>query len=806
MNAACTPRHGLILAIGAVLFLAPVASAGEVTLPDGGVVKKVDFERHIMGLLGKAGCNGGSCHGSFQGKGGLRFSLFGYDPEKDYFALTRDVQGRRLDLGNPESSLVLLKASGQVKHDGQTRFGKESWSYRLFREWLQQGATWKKGSGDIAAVTISPPEYAFGKPGQSGQLKVQATFADGSTETITALCEFRVLDDAVAEVNGLGQIQAKQPGDTAVIVSYRGQVRPVRVMVPTELPPGFKYPDTPTVNFIDTEVFAKLRRLNMVPSDLSSDTEFLRRVYIDSIGTLPTSKEVRDFLADTRDDKRTRKIDELLVHPMHAALWATKFSDITGNNTDALEANFAGPQQTSRPRLSQAWHDWFRKRVGDNMPYDEIVRGVLTATSRDGKSVEDFLTENRAFYEAVVKGFSTPYAEKKSLDLFWRRQQPLPPDQWGQKTAAAFLGVRLECAECHKHPFDRWTQIDYRSYGNIFAGLTFGVQADAAKAFQAEVAERNKKKVGNQNVQVREVFFGSAPGGRGGPLAPLTHPDTNAPLAPRALGGPEVKGPDPREELFNWMRLPDNPFFARSFVNRIWGHYFGRGIVDPVDDFSLANPPANEKLLNALAKDFIAHNYDIRYMERTILLSRTYQLTSTTNATNKFDKINHAHAYVRPMMAEVVVDVLDGSLGVTETFGVDTPPGCRAIEVGASRLQNQTVGYAFRIFGRPPRTLACDCERAMEPGLAQKLFLMSDQSMVTRIKDAVDKRLKPLLSGTMSDDEILDELLLSTLTRLPTAAERTSFANHRQIARSREAAFTDLLWVLVNVPEFMLNH
>ena len=277
---------GLLLALGAVFSLPAAVRAAEIQLPDGGVVKKVDFERHIMGLLGKAGCNSGSCHGSFQGKGGLRLSLFGYDPAKDYFALTREVQGRRIDRTSPDASLFLLKATGQVKHEGLQRFGKDSWAYRLFREWVLQGAEWNKGSGDIVSVIISPPEYAFGKPNQSGQLTVVAAFADGSKETITPLCDFRVLDDSVAEVNALGQVQSKQPGDTAVIVSYRGQVRPVRVMVPAEVAPGFQYPDIPTVNYIDKEVFAKLRRLNMVPSDLSGDAEFLRAPHYGSKNAL----------------------------------------------------------------------------------------------------------------------------------------------------------------------------------------------------------------------------------------------------------------------------------------------------------------------------------------------------------------------------------------------------------------------------------------------------------------------------------------------------------------------------------------
>ena len=582
MQGACMTRHTWILALG-LACLYPAASRGaEVKLPDGGSLQQVDFERHVMGLFGRTGCASGSCHGSFQGKGGFRLSLFGYDPEKDYYALSRETQGRRLNVADPDGSLLLLKATGQVKHEGQTRFTRDTWQYRVFREWIAQGATWHKGSGEVKSISVNPPEYAFSKPGQTGQLVIQATFADGSQENITSFCDYRTNDETIVEVNSLGQVKARQPGDTAIIVSYRGNVLPVRVMVPTELPPGFVYPKTPEVNLVDREVFAKLRRLNMVPSDLSGDGEFLRRIMIDTIGMLPTPEEYRAFLADIRPDKRARKIDELLAHPMHAALWATKFCDITGNNTDSLE----NPQQL-KPKRSQMWHDWFRKRLADNVPYDEIVRGVLCSTSRDGLSPEDWLKQTKDIEEASAKGFTTSYADRTSLDLFWRRQQPVPADQWGQKIAVAFMGVRLECAECHKHPFDRWTQADYRSFANVFAVVNISASPEAKKMIDAENAERRKtamagKQNQNQITLLREVFVGVPGAGKG--LGLLTDPATNKPLTPKAPGGPLiplVAGKDPRVDLFDWLHARDNPFFARSFVNRVWGHYFGVGIVHP---------------------------------------------------------------------------------------------------------------------------------------------------------------------------------------------------------------------------------
>ena len=293
MPPACTTRLGWILALGFACLIPTATRAAEVKLPDGGSLASVDFERHVMGLFGRTGCASGSCHGSFQGKGGFRLSLFGYDPAKDFQALTHEANGRRVNPSDPDSSLLLLKATGQVKHDGQTRFTRDSWQYRVFREWIAQGAAWHKGSGQVQSISVNPPEYAFAKPGQTGQLAILAHFADGSQENISCFCDYRSNDDTIVEVTPLGQVKARRAGDTAVIVSYRGNVLPVRVMVPGELKPGFAYPKVPEVNAIDREVFAKLRRLNMVPSELSSDGEFLRRVTIDTIGTLPTPEEYR---------------------------------------------------------------------------------------------------------------------------------------------------------------------------------------------------------------------------------------------------------------------------------------------------------------------------------------------------------------------------------------------------------------------------------------------------------------------------------------------------------------------------------
>lgn len=780
-------------------------SRADVDLPTGGKVKQVDFERHIMGLLSKVGCNAGSCHGSFQGKNGFRLSLFGYEPAMDYANLTRDNLGRRVNTQKPDDSLLLLKATGATPHDGGMRFGKDGWVYNVFREWIRGGATWTRGSGEIKELTVSPPDFALLSGAKERQIVVTATFADGTTEDITPFCDFKITDDAIATVSPFGLLTPRQPGDAGLTVLYRGSVKAIRVLVPSPAGKG-PYPAVPEVNYVDKEVFAKLKMMNVVPSDVADDAMFLRRVYIDTLAQLPPPEVVRAFLADKDPKKREKLIDKLLADPLHAAVWATKLSDITGNNTQALEQ----PQPT-QPKRSQMWHDWLRKRVADNTPYDQLVRDIVTATSRDGQTPEEWIAFVKKIDEQSAKGAKTDYPDKKTLDLFWRRQAQVPIEQWGEKVAAAFLGVRLECAQCHKHPTDRWTQDEYWAFANVFAQVTFVnnqfSSPDVKKAVDAENAARREAapKMPNNNnlLLVREMFAG-ATGNRARP-----NPATNKTPLPKTLGGDVISvktGEDSRVKLAEWMTSPENPFFARSFVNRVWAHYFGVGLVNPVDDFSLANPPTNSRLLDALAKDFIASGYDIRKLERTILVSRTYQLSYVPNDTNKFDKNNYSHSYVRPLMAEQVVDVLNTALGVDENFtGADAEfAGLKMVEVGSSRL-NSSVSYALRIFGRPPRTTACDCERAMEPALPQTLFRMTDQSVLQKF-NAGTGRVAKLAKSKATDEEVVEEAFLATLSRLPRAKEKADALDHLKTAKNRTEGVTDLVWALVNTREFILNH
>ncbi len=932
MNAAKSCRIAS-LALAAGLIVVSIASAGTITLPGDVSVQKVDFERHIMGLMGRLGCNAGACHGSFQGKGGLYLSLFGYSAEKDYQAFTREGGGRRVNLVDPDQSLLLLKPTAQVPHGGGKRFEKDSWQYQLIRQWISDGARWNKGYGAIKSVRITPSEQRFDKIGDARQVKVEAEFDDGSKQDVTALCDFRVIDDYVAEVVPGGLVKGLRPGDTSVVASYRGNIVTARVLIPVTIGGDFRYPKGPENNYIDREVFAKLKKLNIVPSDLSTDGEFLRRIYIDAIGCLPEPDAVRAFLADTNPNKRLEKIEELLSHPLHAALWATKFSDITGNNTDLIE----GPQQ-DRPKKSKMWHDWFRRRVADNVPYDEIVRGVLCATSRDGQTPEKWMEQQNALDEAAQKGFDAPYAERDTLDLFWRKQgNNFTLELLAEHTAAAFMGVRIECAQCHKHPFDRWTQTDYRQYANIFGQVKYGaspvarsvidkanqerrkVITDALAAVDKEFADKKKealealdkelakllenkaeeqpreekkeegkrrdrkgdvkkdepkkdaprkdaakkdepvkdaskkdavkkdepKKDEEKRVeansdadiekakqqieqkkrdviarldqereqrrrqvqqrlnqrqvgQVREVYADNQG------IRRLNHPDTNQLIGAKTPGGPDIKlEGDAREALFDWLRRPDNPFFARSFVNRVWAHYTGVGLVEPVDSFSAANPPSNARLLDALAEDFVKHGYDLRHLERTILQSRVYQLSAVPNATNVHDRSNYSRAYVRRMMAEVVVDVLNGALDWTESFGNDAPSGSHAIEVAPSRVQTPNLAYVFRIFGRPTRAAACECERSPDPALPQTLYLMTDPVVMDKITRG---RLKKLIDNKKSNEEIIEEMFLAALCRLPKENEKNQALEHVRAANNRQAGLTNVVWALINTREFILNH
>jgi hypothetical protein len=774
------------------LLAANTAAAGEPSS-----LERVDFDRHVASLFGRLGCNAGACHGSFQGRGGLTLSLFGHDPARDYATLTRGAAGRRVDLIDPDRSLVLLKPTGQVPHEGGQRFSIGSWEYRVIRAWIAEGARREPGRAAVTGIAFRPGTVELERPGGTGQLRVVARFADGTEADVTPFCDMHVRDDAVAVAAPGGRVRGLRSGDTAVVASYNGQLASARILVPTGR--DVAVPKVAKCDLIDREVYAKLSRLGVAASGPASDAEFLRRVTLDVIGTLPAPEEVRAFLAERRPDKRERKIDELLGHPMHAALWATRFLDVTGCDVTAME----GPDEL-RPRRARMWHDWFRKRIAANTPYSEIARGVITATSRDGASAERWVAGETARMVALKTGTASDYADKPGLDLYWRRfagGHYVTVEPLAERTAEAFLGVRVECAQCHKHPFDRWTQADYRAFANIFADVQFGLSPESLSATARLLDERRRTDPGGllpPTPRLSETYLCEYPSRR------LADPATGQPIAPKALGGPELAAAgDPRERFLAWVLEPDNPYFARSFVNRVWAVYFSAGLVDPVDGFSVANPPSNARLLDGLAAEFVAHGYNIRRLERSILKSRAYQRSSEPADGNQFDHRNFARAEPRPMMAEVLVDALNTALGVAGEVGPDAAKGARAIEIATNRVWSPELARVFRIFGRPARAVVCDCERPKAPALPQTLFLIADEALLEKIKTG---RVKDLAASVRCDAEAVEELFLATLSRLPDREEFGSALDQIRRRRDRAKGFADVLWALINTREFVLNH
>jgi hypothetical protein len=794
-------RRVVAAAVGLLAILGARPSWGggvePVRLPDGSALAAVEFDRHVASLFGRLGCNAGSCHGSFQGRGGLNLSLFGADPGRDFRAIARGAIGRRVNVLDPDRSLVLLKATGQVPHEGGQRFVPGSWEYRVIRAWIADGARRDPARPAPRAIEIRPAESRLERPGATGRLAVVARFADGTEADVTAFCDLRVRDSEVADVSNTGVVRGLRPGDTAVVAGYNGLAAAARVLIPTGR--TVLVPDVPASDLIDREVYAKLRALGIEPSGPAEDAEFLRRVTLDVIGTLPTLGEVRAFLADASCDKRSRTIDRLLAHPMHAALWATRYLDITGCDVNAME----GPPEL-QARRARLWHDWFRARFAANVPYDRIARGVLCATTRDGQDARAWALREAEQNRRLRDGGETDYADRPGLDFFWRRLvngEASPVEPLTERVATTFLGIRIECAQCHKHPFDRWTQADYRSFANIVADVQFGLSPDGLAAFAALLDERRKadpKGALPPIPRLREVYLSPRSSRR------LAEPDTGRPLAPRALGGPELPDDgDPRERLFGWLTAPDNPYFARSFVNRVWAVYFGAGLVEPVDGFSVTNPPSNPRLLDALAADFVARGYDIRRLERLILNSRTYQRASRPVAGNLDDRGNFARSMPRPLMAEVLVDAINAALGVPGDFGPDAPRGSRAIEIATNRVASPDLARAFRVFGRPERAAVCDCERPKAPALPQTLFLMTDDALLARLKSG---RVGALAGSDRCDAEAVEALFLAALSRPPSWDEARSALDHLRTSPDRASGLADVLWALINTREFVLNH
>ena len=760
--------------------------------PDPSAKETVDFERHISPLFSRLGCNSAACHGALSGgKGGLQLGLFGHSAKIDYLALDD-----RIDREDPENSLLLLKPSGLEDHGGGVRFRLASDSYKNIKQWIAEGAKWKESSGQVKMITIDPPRVVLTEDAKAQPLSVTAEFADGSREVVTHLCRFTSRDEGIAVVQSSGQIVRSRHGDTFVIVSYGNAFASVGVLAPFPRDANSD-PSTPESNAIDTRLNEKLAQLNVVPSGASSDEEFLRRAMLDTIGAIPTPEEVTRFCADTDLNKREQKIDELLAHPMHAALWATRMCDITKCDVGAM-----GEAEPRGSRRAQMWHDWFRKRFENNTSYADIVRGIVTATSREGRTVSEWMKCEEQLVHRSLESFDSNYADRESLDLFWRRtgaDSDAMLKANAELTAVAFTGVRLNCAQCHKHPFDRWSQDDYAAFANILSRVIYGSSTETNSAVLEELQRRRESKKTGKTVKplprIREVFVSSELGrGLGG-----SEPGTE--VSPRAFDSQDFdNSQDLRRQFYEWLVADKNPYFARNFVNRVWAAYFGIGLVDPVDDFSVMNPPSHPGLLDDLAERFRESEFDIRDIEKQILMSTAYQRSATPNESNRADRRNFARQQVRPLLAEVALDAINKALGTTERFGNVAREAALAIEVGTNIVPGN-AGRALQVFGRGKRETTCDSDRRTESDLRQFIFLVNDQSIMEKIGTG---SIRELL--TFGDRKLVNQLYLRFLGRKPGTEEAKVGVCHLSNAERREAAFDDLVWALVNSREFITNH
>lgn len=746
-------------------------------------LETVSFRRHVIPLFSRAGCSGRECHGSFSGQGGFSLSLFGYDFDKDHKEIIADEEDTiRVDLENPARSLVLMKPTMEERHKGKERIRKGSWEYNLVLKWITEGAKIDvKETGAFDRLEILPKEIVFGKTGEPVQLKVLCHWADGTVEDVTELTRFRTNDESVAEVSDTGVVKALTSGDTHIVAFYDNGVHPIPAMLPVSDQVGAKYPKIATSTKIDELVINKLQKVGIVPSEQCTDLEFLRRVSLDMTGTLPTPDEVKAFAADLSPNKRSAKIEELLGRDTYAAWWATKLNDFTGNNASMInDRNF-------RNEISLQWYEWIRSRIEKNTPYDELVAGIVLATSREkDQSYLQYATDMSSY---LKKRKPVDFASRESMPHYWSRRNIRKPEEKALSFAHAFLGVQIQCAQCHKHPFDQWTQQDFKQFQAFFDGIQFGTRSDVQenvtyKTMQKQLEQEmgyDRKDPKSRNKLYKEIKDRVALG-RPVPWQELyvrtaksssknsrnrkkKNTGSSRVLTPKILGGDEVhltEYPDPRAPLMEWMRSGENPYFARAFVNRVWANYFGRGIVHPADDMNLANPPANAELLNYLAEAFTASGYDMKWLHQTIANSDTYQRSWKANDTNQLDEKNFSKMALRRLPAEIVTDALNQAVASNDKLNtLAAEPKGRAIGPMVTGYRKGASNYALELFGKPVRLTNCDCERMSDPTLLQTLYTRNDTEMLTKIED------KKSWIGELRKQVTVDKRTISALAKLP---------------------------------------
>ncbi len=721
--------------------------------------------------LNVAGCNAGACHGIPSGRGGFKLSLRGYDPASDYGELTHSAFGRRVNRFDPETSLILKKGLGLIPHAGGPRLQSiNPIPQETVRTWLTQGAL--DDSAALPALTkveVFPGNRVQFAPARWQQLAVLAHYADGSVRDVTRLTAFSSSDDGIASVDANGLVELKQTGEAAVLCRYLSVIECARLTY-LEQKSSFIWSDPPAQNDVDRHVFAKLKMLNLVPSDLCTDQEFVRRVYLDLCGILPTPDECRAFLIDAASDKRARLIDLLLERPEFADLLAHKWLDVLRSN-----------RLTIQIKGSHTYRLWLRSHIERNTPWNEVVSELLTASGS-------------TFTNAPANYFRGPYDNGAPVVR--------PADDLAESTAQLFLGIRLQCAKCHNHPFERWTQDDYHQMVAWFSALKAKPDIEnpgsPPQPYPWQLRENALVIYSAESVEA-------------------THPLSGKLMPPKVLGMPapsSVPGTDRRAVLAELITSPENPYFARATVNRIWFHLIGRGIVDPPDDFRDSNPSANDALLESLARDFVHNHFDVKHVIRTIVNSRTYQLSSHAKVGNHEDEKYFSHALVKRkrLTAELLMDAICAATGMPESF-TGMPTGTRALQLPDGQVIDTGGQYAswdrhpfLKAFGQPARQAVCECERESDLNLARALEMKNGDFVLAKIR-ASDNRIGLLITRKSSDVDIVNELFLATLSRPPTADEaQTVLVPYGEMPAIVRAAWEDVHEALLNTNEFLFRH
>ncbi len=717
-----------------------------VTVEKSKFAEPVNFPNQIVPIFTKAGCNAGGCHGKSSGQNGFKLSLLGFEPSEDFEHLVKEARGRRLFPAAPEQSLLLLKGAAILPHGGGRRFDPASDDYKLLVRWITQGMPYgRTNDPTIARIEVLPKERTMPMGGEQ-QLVVLAHYTDGSVQDVTRSALYEPNDTNMGRTGEDGRVKLfEQPGDVAVMIRYQAKVAVFRATIPLGAPVD-KLPEPK--NFVDDLVFKKLRAIGMPPSEQCDDATFLRRVTVDIAGRLPTPEELKRFIADPSASKRERWIDALLDSPDYAEYFANKWSALLRNKrTDAKYT-----------RGTYAFWNWIRDSFVENKPYDQFVREVIAASGD--------LAEN------------PPVA--------WYRQVRDSTAQM-EDTAQLFLGLRLQCAQCHHHPYEKWSQQDYYSFAAFFSQV-------GRKAGGAPGEEMIFHKRGNATATNKKTKESVKPAGLGRAALSLAPDD------------------DPRQALADWLGGRDNPFFARSLVNRYWKHFFNRGLVDPEDDLRETNPATNPELLDALAAEFVKSGYDLKHLVRTLATSRTYQLSSVPNQYNAIDRQNFSRYYPRRLTAEVLFDAVNSVLQSESKFD-GLPASTRAVALPDNSFNANS--YFLTVFGRPEASSSCECERSQDASLAQSLHLLNAKDIQSKLA-ADTGRAAILAADSRSDDEKIRELYAWAFSRPPNDKELTLARSHlqkwvkekdsKESTGNKRPAYEDLLWALINTKEFLFNH